>query len=86
MIIALILILLVAAGGFALTYLLSDEETFMWRLSAGCVIGSAIYGTLGFRDRLGDGTDCTFVRLITCYHALTALAFDGPAAQCHLSP
>ncbi|MDM7922385.1 MAG: hypothetical protein QUS14_08795, partial [Pyrinomonadaceae bacterium] len=48
MIISLVLIALIAAGGFALTYVISQRETFLWRASAGCVIGSAVYGTLGF--------------------------------------
>src|SRR5688500_17124446 len=48
MLLSLILILLIAAGGLALTYLFADDETFLWRVSAGNVIGSAIFGTVGF--------------------------------------
>ena len=43
-----LLILLVASGGFALTYLIERDETFMWRAAAGTVIGSCVYGTLAF--------------------------------------
>lgn len=48
MLISLIFILILAFGGFALTYLIADDETFLWRISAGNIIGSVIFGTLGF--------------------------------------
>jgi hypothetical protein len=48
MLISLILLAIVAAGGMALTYLIENDEPLMWRLSAGTVIGSAIFGTLTF--------------------------------------
>lgn len=48
MTIALILIIVVAVAGLFVTYLLFEKETLLWRLAAGCVIGSAIFGTLGF--------------------------------------
>ncbi len=48
MILSIILISLITAGGFALTYLISDEETLLWRIASGCVIGSAVFGTAGF--------------------------------------
>ena len=48
MFLSLILILLIAAAGFALTYLFAEDETFLWRISAGNIIGSAILGLIGF--------------------------------------
>lgn len=48
MLISIVLIALIAVAGMALTYLIADEETFMWRVSAGTIIGSAIFGTLLF--------------------------------------
>lgn len=45
---ALLIILTLAFSGACLTYLLTDDEPLLWRISAGCVIGSAIYGTIGF--------------------------------------
>ena len=48
MIYSLSLMLLITAGGFALTYLISDDEPILWRAAAGCVIGTAIFGTAGF--------------------------------------
>lgn len=48
MLISALLIMLIAAGGLALTYLIVDDEPFMWRLAAGTVIGSALCGTAVF--------------------------------------
>ncbi|MCC6327090.1 MAG: hypothetical protein IT174_01140, partial [Acidobacteria bacterium] len=42
MLLALLLITAVAAGGFAVTYLFEDDEPFLWRFGAGTVIGSAL--------------------------------------------
>lgn len=48
MILSLFLLTLITLGGVALTYLIADDEPLMWRLAAGCVIGSAVFGTAGF--------------------------------------
>jgi hypothetical protein len=48
MLISALLLLPIAAGGLALTYLIEKDEPFLWRLAAGTVIGSALYGTLAF--------------------------------------
>jgi hypothetical protein len=48
MLFSILLIILLAAGGFALTYLVEREETVLWRAAAGTIIGSCIYGTLSF--------------------------------------
>ena len=48
MLIALLLMLPIAAGGLSLSYLIERDEPLMWRIAAGTVIGSAIFGTLVF--------------------------------------
>lgn len=48
MLISILLILLLAAGGFALSYLVDADGPFLWRFAAGVVLGSAIYGTIAF--------------------------------------
>ncbi len=48
MLLSLLLITLITAGGLALTYVISDDEPLMWRLAVGCVTGTAIFGTAGF--------------------------------------
>ena len=41
MLISFLVLALLALGGMALTYLIADDETVMWRLAAGTVIGAA---------------------------------------------
>jgi hypothetical protein len=48
MLITLILILIITAGGTALTYLYEKEDSLLVRLAAGNVVGSAIFATVGF--------------------------------------
>lgn len=48
MLISLILLLIVMVGALGLTYLVFDEETMMFRLAAGNIIGCAIFGTALF--------------------------------------
>ncbi|MGD9562142.1 MAG: hypothetical protein AB7F88_07970 [Pyrinomonadaceae bacterium] len=48
MLVALILIAAVAAGGFAVTYFFENDEPFLWRFGAGTVIGSAVFGMVSF--------------------------------------
>ena len=48
MLVSLFLILLVTLGGFGLTYLLADDESFLWRVAAGNVVGSAVFGLILF--------------------------------------
>lgn len=43
-----ILITLVAVGGLALTYLFAEKETFLWRIAAGNIVGSAVFGLAAF--------------------------------------
>ncbi len=42
------IILFLSFSGLAVTYLFAKEENFLWRLAAGSIIGSAIYGLVGF--------------------------------------
>jgi hypothetical protein len=43
-----ILILLITAGGLSLTYLFAEDEPLLWRVSAGNVVGSAVFGLICF--------------------------------------
>ncbi|MDQ3130859.1 MAG: hypothetical protein M3Q99_08875 [Acidobacteriota bacterium] len=42
------LILLITFGGLALTYLFAEDEPILWRLAAGNIVGSAVFGLVGF--------------------------------------
>ncbi len=48
MLLTFVLISLITIGGFGLTYLLADDEPFLWRVAAGNVAGSAIFGLVCF--------------------------------------
>jgi len=48
MLISLSIVAAITAGGLGVTYLIEREEPLMWRLAAGNVIGSAVFGTVGF--------------------------------------
>lgn len=61
MIISLALILLITVGGTFLTYLYEKEDSLLVRLGAGNVIGSAIFGTVGFLLACFFGLSATIV-------------------------
>ena len=48
MLVSLVIILVITAGGFALSYFLDRDEPLMWHAAAGNVIGCALFGTLAF--------------------------------------
>ncbi len=79
MLLALLLIAAVAAGGFAITYFIEDDEPFLWRFAAGIVIGSAVFGTVSFLLAMAAGLNAATVAaslLITL--APLALIARGP--------
>lgn len=61
MLISLILLCLIALSGLALTYLVTDDETFMWRLAVGNIVGSAIFGLASFLLAMGFGLSAATV-------------------------
>lgn len=48
MLISALLITALAFGGMALTYLVTSDEPFMWRLAVGSLVGSAVFGITAF--------------------------------------
>lgn len=78
MLTSLLIIALITAGGFALTYLFEREEPLMWRIAAGNVIGSAIFGTVTFVIAMfvGLGTP-TVIAAIVITFVPTALILKG---------
>ena len=82
MLISIFLISIIAFGGLALTYLVTDEESFMWRLAVGNVAGSAIFGLVGFLLALGFGLNAVTVAIALAVTAaplilLTRREFSG---------
>ncbi len=75
MLISLIFILILALSGFALTYLFAAEETFLWRLSAGNIVGAAIFGTVGFLVADFAGLSIAVVLISLLISALPLILF-----------
>ncbi len=75
MLIALFLIAVAGAGGFAITYLFDDDAPIVWRLAAGCIIGSAVFGTLGFLLTLFFGLNTAVVIVALLLTASALLLF-----------
>ncbi len=48
MLISLILLTLIAIGGMSLTYTVANDKPLMWRLAAGNIVGSAVFGIVAF--------------------------------------
>ena len=48
MLLSFILILLITVGGLSLTYLFADDEPLLWRVCAGNIVGSALFGLICF--------------------------------------
>ena len=48
MISTFLLIFLITCGGFALTFLYEKEDSFLARIAAGNIVGSAVFGTASF--------------------------------------
>ena len=81
MLISLIIILILAFSGFALTYLFADEETFLWRISAGNIIGAAVFGTLGFLIANFAGLSIITVLVALVISALPLILFANKDIQ-----
>ncbi len=54
-------ILLLTASGVFLTYLFSKDETFLWRLAAGNIVGSAVFGLVCFLTASAFGLSVSVV-------------------------
>ncbi len=48
MAVSLLTILVITLSGLSLTFLFAKSETFLWRLAAGNIVGSAVFGSIGF--------------------------------------
>lgn len=78
------MIFAIAVGGLSLTYLISDDEPFFWRLAAGCIVGSALFGTAGFVIALFAGLSLPAVASALALTLLPAVIFTADARRKHL--
>lgn len=74
MLLALLLVLAITAGGFAATYLFENDEPFLWRCAAGAAIGSTLLGTTIFVLALVAGLT-PFVAAVGLFVTLLPIAF-----------
>ncbi len=82
MLLSLLLLLLIASAGSMLTYKIADDEPLLWRLAAGCVIGSAVFGIAAFAISFVIGFSAVSVLAslaVTC--AMFALLKYGDTAR-----
>lgn len=63
MLVSLILLIVLTVGGFALTYFFADDESFLWRVCAGNVVGSVLFGLICFLSACAFGFSTTSVSL-----------------------
>ncbi len=76
MFISLTIILLITFGGGALTYLFAaEDETLLWRLSVGNIVGSAVFGLVGFLLACVIGLSTTTVYLTLLLTILPLILF-----------
>lgn len=66
---------LFTAGGFALTYLFAEEKRFLWRIAAGNIVGSALFGTLLFASGIVTGFEIHAVIFAAAFTFLPAGIF-----------
>ncbi|MEP7211713.1 MAG: hypothetical protein ABI791_01460 [Acidobacteriota bacterium] len=79
MAVSILLIFVIALGGFAVTYIFADDEPLMWRLASGNVIGSAVFGTLAFIASMAAGFNVPVLIFCLLASLLTLLAFRNTA-------
>ena len=75
MLISLLLIAIVTAGGFALSYVVEDDAPLIWRLAAGNILGSAVFGTAVFALALIAGLNTLTVMAAVVIAILPAILF-----------
>src|SRR4051794_1888909 len=84
MLISILLIILISAGGLGITYLIDREETLMWRLAVGNVAGSCVFGLVAFVAACFAGLTTGVVIGSLIVTLLPALLFLKPDVRDHL--
>lgn len=78
------LIAFIASGGFALTYLLTREVTVLWRVAAGNILGSAVFGTALFLITLVGGLTAATAALALVISMLPIVLLRTPEIKAAL--
>lgn len=77
MLISLFLLILLTAGGLASTYLFAKDESLLWRICAGNVVGSVVFGLICFLISCAIGFTIQTVSLSYLLVLLPLLIFSG---------
>jgi hypothetical protein len=81
MFISLLIIAIITLGGLSLTYLFARDETFLWRLAAGNIVGSAVFGLICFLIANFFGLSVVTVLPALALSALPVLIFQNKAKK-----
>ena len=87
MLISFVFVAVIAAAGMIYTYLIFDDEPFLWRIAVGNVLGAAVFGTVLFLTGLAVGMTIWSVGaaiLISVAPAIVLVRRPGIAARSHL--
>jgi hypothetical protein len=75
MILSVVFIAIISIGGFAVSYLIEDDEPFMWRVAAGIIIGSGLFGMALFLIACIGGLSPLTIAAAMAVSMLPALIF-----------
>src|SRR4051812_41791928 len=78
MIISLAFIIALTIAGMSLTYLVSRDRPLMWRLAAGNIVGSAVFGLIAFVAACTAGFNSLTITASVVVTLLTTLIFLDP--------
>jgi len=84
MLICLILISLLTISGLSLTYLFAEDESLLWRLCAGSVVGSVIFGLVCFVAACLFGFTVPTVLISVLASLLPMILFARPSNRANL--
>ena len=79
MLVSLLIVAVITAGGLGLTYLFEREEPLLWRIAAGNVVGSAVFGSVAFAAAMIFGLNVPTIigsLVITLIPAYVAVSGD----------
>ena len=84
MLICLILISLLTVSGLSLSYLFAEDESLLWRLCAGSVVGSVIFGLVCFVAACLFGFTVPTVLISVLLSLLPLILFARPSNRANL--
>ncbi len=84
MLITLLIIFLLTVSGLSLTYLFAEDESLLWRLCAGNVVGSVIFGLVCFLAACLFGFSAPTILISILISILPLVLFARPSNRANL--